>query len=551
MQERASVYGIALIIFAVIHTLAGPITYGDTPYYVADVVAYSESQNPNLLWEFGHLLWRPLGYSLWVATQPLFARWFADVRPQIFGAFIILSTLSGAAVAVVSAAIGRSLNLSKMTTCAVTLLVVCTNSIFIWSLSGAAYVTGFFLQLLSIYLIVNTTKRPRPTSVTYVFSGALAGFSVLTWFPYVLSIPAIALFAYAWGRNDWTLRSTEAVARLRCALIVGITSTALVGISYLIVALALGITAPADVAAWVKRSAHGMSQTHGLLRIATGLPRSFIDLGRDGILLKRFVFGDPYATTSLLHLLRFSAWKIPLIYCGLATLIWKLYWSRDKWGILPPLFTASVPVLVFAIFVFEASSPERYLPAVTLLLPGICIATRDMRLEHHSDRLLAVCAGSIVIVNICSYTKPSSIYESTVNRIESMRSQLTPQSRVVLLSMADDIPRFYHNSPFHKLARERHLPIYSFTISGDPFQSFASLAKKTWENGGDLWISCRVWAERPNAEWEWVEGDNSKLSWKKLRSYFRNLETGRTIGGIDGFIVVPGTQRNRRLITPP
>ena len=47
---------------------------GDTGYYVSQIVPYlgqSPNGKGNLLWEFGHLLWRPLGWALTTLLSPL------------------------------------------------------------------------------------------------------------------------------------------------------------------------------------------------------------------------------------------------------------------------------------------------------------------------------------------------------------------------------------------------------------------------------------------------------------------------------------------------
>ena len=48
-----------------------------------------------------------------------------------------------------------------------------------------------------------------------------------------------------------------------------------------------------------KNSAHGIEPQHRLLRLPTGITRSFLYFGNDGILFKRFTLGDPYVRSIL------------------------------------------------------------------------------------------------------------------------------------------------------------------------------------------------------------------------------------------------------------
>ena len=51
------------------------------------------------------------------------------------------------------------------------------------------------------------------------------------------------------------------------------------------------------------------------------MPRAFFNLGNDGMILKRFVFKDPYAPVSVLDLVRLSLWKLCLVYAALLALV--------------------------------------------------------------------------------------------------------------------------------------------------------------------------------------------------------------------------------------
>ena len=65
-------YGAAIILFcALALSLTEPRFYADTANYALHIVQHSERHSPpgqDPLWDFGHVLWKPLGYLLWLIT---------------------------------------------------------------------------------------------------------------------------------------------------------------------------------------------------------------------------------------------------------------------------------------------------------------------------------------------------------------------------------------------------------------------------------------------------------------------------------------------------
>jgi hypothetical protein len=90
------------------------------------------------------------------------------------------------------------------------------------------------------------------------------------------------------------------------------------------------------------------------------------------------------------------------------------------------------------------------------------------------------------------------------------------------------------------LALETQLPVYYLT---DPMDAQAGLwpqrvsqaILRAWEQNGEVWISKRLFVDKPQPEWGWVEKDNPELIWREVVEYFQKLETDKEIGGPDGF----------------
>jgi hypothetical protein len=68
---------------------------------------------------------------------------------------------------------------------------------------------------------------------------------------------------------------------------------------------------------------------------------------------------------------------------------------------------------------------------------------------------------------------------------------------------------------------------------------------ETWAAGGEVWVSDRLVAARPKAEWNWVEYDDRRVRWADLPAFFTRFERNSHSGGTDGFFRLADTPRNR------
>jgi len=97
----------------------------------------------------------------------------------------------------------------------------------------------------------------------------------------------------------------------------------------------------------------------GVRRTIFGFAHSFIDLGKDGVLFKRFLLHDPYNPVSLRQLVRLSLWKLALFYAVVLAIATRLARSGRS-NVLAICALSAGPVLVFAVFWFGGDI-ERYL----------------------------------------------------------------------------------------------------------------------------------------------------------------------------------------------
>ena len=131
--------------------------------------------------------------------------------------------------------------------------------------------------------------------------------------------------------------------------------------------------------------------------------------------------------------------------------------------------------------------------------------------------------------------------------------RLKPASRIFVVNFQDELYNFGRDFPFDPIVRAHTLQVTSVVeVSGKDAprwrQAFAADAQSIWSRGGDVWITRRVLSSKPKAEWNWVEGDDRRLSWTDFYQFFSQLEVGDPAGGDDGFVLVVPSERTRQTL---
>ena len=148
--------------------------------------------------------------------------------------------------------------------------------------------------------------------------------------------------------------------------------------------------------AWVGEASHGI-QIAGVARAVFGFARSFINMGEDGVLFKRYLLHDPFSPVSVAALLRVALAKLVFFYALLASVVVTLLMAK-RWRPLGLLAMASAPVLLFAVR-WQGGDMERYLPLYPFLFLAIalCLSERAQRFQ----RLLSVAfIATMALANI-------------------------------------------------------------------------------------------------------------------------------------------------------
>jgi hypothetical protein len=533
---------LATLIFAVILFFTAAPQLGDTGLY-ADQILH-ELNSPvgagNAIWESGHLLWRPLGWALVHLFSPVLSSltgW--TVRMQIIFLLTAVSVVGALCSVFLWYRIGVRATGSAKLAFALALGLGCTHGCLLYAQTGCSYIAGLAALSASIFAL----SRDKVTAGALYFG--LAG---IFWLPYLFA--GIGLFVLAGIPGTWFTPFSSGLRnfQIRRALRFCVLSGAVVLITLCGALAARRISTPAAFSDWFFAATHGWAQTARLLRTATGLPRSFFDLGHDGLLFKRYLLHDPYAPTSLSDLLLASLWKIALFHLFLLSIIVELiFYRREGWTRF--LFAAEfLPIMGFAIFVFEPSSPERYLP----MLPFLSLICGRILLDMPKQRritqgIITLTFVSLAISNCWSLSagKSRELDAAQRARIIELRPKMKTTDLLVALPK-DELLFFASRATYDDINRPVPITMLEAVVPATASvplwrETLRKQIVETWQKGGDVWISTRFWSATPKPEWGWAEGDDKRVTWKQITEFFAPFKTDLSSGGMDGFRrLIPG-----------
>ena len=519
-------------------------------YFLADTRGYSEDISRSLdrspfgagsqLWEFGHVLWRPLGWALTRIGGPLFSR-FTDWSPSQAAAFVLIaiSMIAGCVTVLLWRSLALEITGSRAVSFLVALAFACSNSFLTFLHSGASYLPGLLCVTLGLWVLRRPAGEGAAGPGAISCSAVLGVVAALFWLPYVFSIPGMIFWAISPARLPANARGALGREQLKRAILFAVVFAIVLLAGLGAAGWAHGIGSAAEAKAWAADSSHGWSQTIRVARLATGLPRAFFYLAKDGLLYKRFLLKDPYAPVTLMDLVGASLWKIALFYCFLACLIYELVRNFRSRRLFLALLAGSVPTLAFAVFVFEPGSPERYFPAYPFLILAVAWALRDFRRVRRAGQWIITAFLVCMSVTSVYYMSRPRIDREDSGRLVRLEGLPRPArgAMVAVVSNQDALYSTCSRLPFN---RDAAIPMDDVIGAATDRiltwrRDFSRSALDAWSQGKDVWVSKRFWAARPLPEWNWAEGDDKRIKWKELPEFFRPLETDGECGGLDGF----------------
>jgi len=538
LSER---YLAPLGIYLLILLAATPLDRGDTIYFVNEIQGFLDRPD-SAAWqtflEFGHLLWRPLGWAGFRIAAFLHPVSGEQERVMLTSILIGFSMVAGAIATLLMFSLFRRFRLPYVPSLIAIAVFAGGNAVLNTSQSGMPYAASLAALTAALWMVIVPDDFTRTRAW---IAGALVALSTALWLPFVLAAGAIALASAV----RWSPVQTRRPVLVAC-------SAAAFGLIFFgTAAFLLRATSVHQVAELLQGAGHGWRQTKTFLRAGTGLPRCCMALGDDGVLWKRFLFHDPYVPVTLRQVLLATLPKLAVFYGGLLLLAVTLARTLQGRRLLCLALAALLPVLFFAVFLFEPSSIERFMP----VLPFFCLAIAcqlSFVWTRASLRTISLVLPALILyTSVGSHlnARVNAQWDATVQRLQPLEQVAPAGSTVILLDNADPILVFLNNSPLHpaypasfnfwvavRLANER---IFRWR------EGFAARVDAAWKGPGEIWISARVLAPNPAPEWGWVEGDDAAIHWRDLPAFFGGFEYDRKAGGADGFLRFAPSQRNR------
>ena len=539
---------LATLVYVVSIACTTPFVVGDAIYYGHDVLMVRQGIAPfSSLSDFGHILWRPLGY---VFAGPSIA-WIPDsLAPspdlKITYGLSFLSLIAGLVCTLAVYDLARRLTRSLWRPLVPVFLLVWGAAFLTYSQSGASYIPGLACMMAGLWIQL-TARGPKLPVV--VASSCLFGLTALLWMPFLYAVPA------AWCARRYILLQSDREDTpywgwreiVLSAVSTGVIVLAGVGAA----ALMAGVRAPSQLVQWMVSAGHGMHQNRTLIRAVSGFVRLFIDLRQDGIYLKRFALHDPYNPTSRFTLF-LVLWKIALFYafwCCVVALSWGRTAARRA---LAPLAIAAGLGAFAAVAVFEPSSPERLLPVLPFLLIAVAAGWNGESLFHRSMQVAIVVSTLLFFtINIPSFVpRFSPAYEQATGQIGDFKHTAAPDDVMVTIVTSEPAVQWVLGHPFENI---RRFGVYRQNFLVNPIDvgaahwrnSFAMLAFDSWCHGNNIWVEKAVRDDSPEDQLMWADGDNPAVHWKDLPPFFRPLDFDAATNRRDGFLRLARTPQNQ------
>lgn len=519
------------------------LAYAGNEEYVSENPVVADYRSQNSFWDFGHLLWRPLGLLLFRVFTPLSSLVIGTDRGDNVRILLMwVNYLAGLFSAVLLYALVHRLTGRRWLAVVVSGFLIFSHGFLNFAQGASSYVAGLVFIFAALYLLLKDKDGPSPLAA--IGAGLACAAAVSVWALYVLVIPGVILAPLVlFGPGQ---RIKASILRASASFLLA------TAIAFGIVMAAAGVNSPSEVREFIAASSHGI-HTSGLARMVFGFPRSFIHMGSDGILFKRFLLDDPFNPVRAIDLVRLSLWKLALFYLAFGAVVVGLLVSRSR-RMLLWLSIAALPMVVFAIN-FDGGAIERYIPIYPAIFVALAWLLSDRQVPRFFKVLPVIFFGFAVLVNSIAMARPllERQKHTTEERISAVIPQLKPNSWVVTSHLQDDLVNFQISFPFEPVNRHNSYFVYPLLVlnsdqAGRWREEFARTTLEAWNEGGDAWISMRLFSPKPEAAWNWVEGDDPRVRWEHLHKFFSQFETGTVAGGADGFVRLEKSEKNEQIL---
>jgi len=530
--------------YTLVASCTGAFFMADTVDYVRS--AYLHDQGINwVFWDFRHLLWRPLGWLLFHVSKPWVASGTeADARADITIIFLIVNWICGLASLLLLYALLRRFSSRHLPVLMATLTFLFSLAFLNYIHSGCSYIPGLTFLLLGLYFIARSGETPYSAAAPLQAASALA-LSVCLWFPYAFAVPGALFLPFFYSRFQHRRWPFVIKTTLIC-LLLGMAM-------YGAVLAHLRIHTIQGASEWIRSESQDVAAVPGSARAVFGLARSFLDMGTDAILFKRFLLHDPYNPVALTQLFRLSFWKLALFYCFLVSILVQLVRSQTGRSILAFCLLSAAPVAVFGLL-WRGGDMERYLPLYPAFFIAVAFALAD-KASPYMKGIAALFLIACMISNVTATSRFALLHQRRLiaDRLRDLLPVLAPNSRIVVMDIHDGAVNFARTFPFDPINREHRQVFYAAINSGTAQtcqwqKAFATTVSTVWKNQGDVWVSKRLLEQTPHRDWYWAEGADRCVPWASVSHFFSQLDLGSSVGDRDGFVLLLPTEKNRATV---
>jgi hypothetical protein len=491
-----------LALLALVYCLTSAAEWGDTQVYVSSVLDAVRTGNKAPLFEFGHLLWRPLGFLIYQVLPA--SLWGSPETTASFG-FLLINLIAGFACALfffkIALLVSGRIWIAFVTAAA----FLCANAFLNWGQTGSAYIPGLALVSAAFWILLEAVYSRTISKSKVIAAGVCLALSALIWFPYITvsaGIAAILLFLNV-SRHEFR-------RRLAWAALLTATTVIILALVFGFAIRIQGIHSSSEILTWVTDSSHGIHPSIVIPRFVMGFPRSFLSMERDGMMFKRYLVHDPYARVSLIELVGVSLLRLAIFYSFLGYVIFRTIANPGGRPFLLVCVFAAVPLLFFALFLFDSGPSERYLPFYPFLLLLIAFALSQIRNRY----LLGLMTGLMILASVShlwmrSFVRTRAQDKAVIAALSELKGRVNDRSIVWVPLTADPALIFAMSRPFHPLNQPKRFPVRQLILAGTDRarlwrQDFSRLSLEALNQGGTVWVSNHLLAPAPQRDWNWT-----------------------------------------------
>src|SRR6185369_2795414 len=168
------------------------LAYAGVDEYVVENPTAADFRAENAFWDFGHLLWRPLGLLLFKVFHPLSSLFVGpDPAHNVMFLLMALNFIAGLASAVLLYLLLNTLTGDRWLSVFFAACFIFSNGLLNFTQTGSSYVIALACVITGLYLLL---KDNGDVSVSNAIAGGLAcAAAVGMWFPFLLVVPATLL----------------------------------------------------------------------------------------------------------------------------------------------------------------------------------------------------------------------------------------------------------------------------------------------------------------------------------------------------------------------